>query len=313
MARKRSLEGKVVAITGAARGIGKATAKALTGAGAKVGIGDLDLELAKQTAQELGPNARAYALDVVERDSFSEFLDGVERDLGPIDVVVNNAGIMLVGWPFSDEDDPTTKRMVDINLWGVMHGTKLALERMKPRNTGHIVNIASQAGNGGFPGGATYCATKFAVRGLSEAVRGELHNEGLDIEISCVMPAVVNTELGASLGEGRFVKVVEPEDVADAILRALRRPYFDVHVPRSTALINSFFSAIPRRGREAMARALKADTILWDADHSARAGYEQRAQRSDPNEAPVEGGDAAAPAATNGAADGVREPEKQTA
>ena len=282
MKESRPLQAKVVAITGAARGIGRATAEALVGEGARVGIGDLDFELAQRTADELGERARAFAVDVVDKDSFAGFVEAVERELGPLDVLVNNAGIMLVGWPFSDEDDETTRRMVDVNLHGVLNGTKLALERMRPRRAGHVVNISSQAGNGGFPGGATYCATKFAVRGFSEAVRNELVLEELPIEVSCVMPTVVNTELGAGLPDTRGVKLVEPGEVAAEVVRALRRPRFDVHVPRYTGAINALAGMLPRRGREALGRFLKADQILWGADHRSRSAYEARAQASDP-------------------------------
>ena len=275
-----SLRGRVVAITGAARGIGRATAEALVREGARVAIGDLDAELAQRTGEEIG--ASAYGVDVVDKASFADFLDSVESELGPLDVLVNNAGIMLVGWPFADEDDDTTRKMVDVNLHGVLNGTKLALERMRPRRAGHIVNISSQAGNGGFPGGATYCATKFAVRGFSEAVRNELVLEELPVEVSCVMPTVVNTELGAGLPDTRGVKLLEPAEVAAAIVEALRQPRFEVHVPRSTGVINKFAALLPRRGREALGRFLKADQVLWEADHSSRAGYEARAQASDP-------------------------------
>jgi NADP-dependent 3-hydroxy acid dehydrogenase YdfG len=276
------VSGRVVAITGGARGIGRATAEALLREGAQVAIGDLDAELAERTATELGERARGYYVDVVDKETFAEFLDSVERDLGPLDVLVNNAGIMLVGWPFADEDDATTRKMVDVNLHGVMNGTKLAVERMRPRRSGHIVNISSQAGNGGFPGGATYSATKFAVRGLSEAVRAELVLEELPIEVSCVMPTVVNTELGSGLPDTRGVKMLEPSDVAAAIVEALRSPRFDVHVPRSTGAISKLASMLPRRGREALGRFLKADQVLWEADHTSRATYEARAQASDP-------------------------------
>ena len=102
-------------------------------------------------------------------------------------MLVNNAGIMQVG-RFIDEDDLTARRMIDINLHGVILGTKLALERMIPRDRGHIVNIASQAGKFGAPGGATYSATKHAVVGLTEAVRGELRLMGAHIDVSYVMP-----------------------------------------------------------------------------------------------------------------------------
>jgi NADP-dependent 3-hydroxy acid dehydrogenase YdfG len=271
-----------VAITGAARGIGRATAAALVREGARVAIGDLDGELAQRAASELGDGAQAFSVDVTDKDSFFEFIEAVERELGPLDVLVNNAGIMLVGWPFAEEDDQTTRKMIDVNVHGVLNGTKLALERMRPRRSGHIVNISSQAGNGGFPGGATYSATKFAVRGLSEAVRNELLLEEVPIEVSCVMPTVVNTELGSGLPETRGVKKLEPEDVAAAIVDALRAPRFEVHVPRSTGAINKLAFLLPRRGREALGRFLKADQVLWDADHASRAAYEARAQASDP-------------------------------
>jgi NADP-dependent 3-hydroxy acid dehydrogenase YdfG len=286
MAReRRSLAGKVVAITGAARGIGKATATALTRKGARVAIGDLDLELAQQTTAELGGGAVALQLDVTDRDAFSSFLDEAERELGPLDVLINNAGIMPLG-RFADEDDATAQRMVDINLHGVILGTKLALARMEPRNHGHIVNIASQAGKAGFPGGATYCATKHAVVGLSEAVRAELFET--DIEVSCVMPAIVNTELAAGLKEARGLKNLEPEQVADAIVNALESPRFDVWVPRSTQSISTVMTLVPRRGREAIARLLKADKVLAEADPAQRVAYEDRAAHSEPGLEPEE-------------------------
>ena len=146
-----SLRGRIVAITGGARGIGKATARALVLKGAKVAIGDLDRELAEQTAAEIGGDTLALELDVTRRDSFEGFLDQVEERLGSLDVLINNAGIMPLG-RFVEEDDATAQRMVDINVHGVMYGMKLALPRMQRRGSGHLVNIASQAGKTGFPG-----------------------------------------------------------------------------------------------------------------------------------------------------------------
>ena len=208
---RRSLNGKVVAITGGARGIGKATAAALVSKGCRVAIGDLDLTLAEQTAAALGGGTVALALDVTDRASFARFLDEAEHQLGPIDVIVNNAGIMPVT-PFAEEGEDSVRRQVDINLHGVITGTQLAIERMTPRHGGHIVNIASQAGKAGIPGIATYSATKHAVVGLSEAVRAELRGSG--VEVACVMPTVVNTELTSGIGQ-RWVKPVEAEDVAE--------------------------------------------------------------------------------------------------
>jgi NAD(P)-dependent dehydrogenase (short-subunit alcohol dehydrogenase family) len=274
-----SLQGRVVAITGGARGIGRATAKALARKGARVAIGDLDADLAGATAEELGPEAIALELDVTKRESFADFLAQVEERLGPLDVIVNNAGIMPVG-PFIEESDETAVRQIDINLHGVIYGMKLAIPGMMRRGSGHIVNMASQAGKAGIPGGATYSATKHAVVGLSEAVRAELRDTG--VELSCVMPGVVNTELGSGLVQTRGVKFVDPEDVADSIVAALERPKFDVFVPGYAGGIHKLVSVLPRPAREAVARALKADRVLAGADHQKRAAYEERAAHSEP-------------------------------
>jgi NAD(P)-dependent dehydrogenase (short-subunit alcohol dehydrogenase family) len=276
----RSLNGRTVAITGGARGIGKATAKALVAKGARVAIGDLDLALAEKTATELGGNVVAFALDVTDRSSFDNFLSEAERELGPLDVLINNAGIMPVGL-FTDEADDSARRQIDINVHGVIFGTKLALERMRPRGSGHIVNIASQAGKNGVPGVATYCASKHAVVGLSEAVRGELRGSG--IEVSCVMPAIVNTELTSGVKPARGVRNVEPAEVADAIVGALEKPKFDIPVPRSAQSIGTFMSVFPRAVREAVARAMKVDKVMIDVDEEARRSYEDRAAHSEPS------------------------------
>jgi short-subunit dehydrogenase len=277
----RILAGDVAAITGAARGIGRATASALLAQGMKVAIGDVDHEAAVQTASELGPSAVALQLDVTNRDSFAGFLDGVEQRFGPIDVLVNNAGIMQIG-RFIDEDDLTAARQIDINLHGVILGMKLALDRMIPRDRGHIVNISSQAGKFGAPGGATYSATKHAVVGLSEAVRGELRLMDAHVDLSYVMPYVVNTELGGGLGQARGFSNLEPSEVADAIVDALKHGTVEVWVPKSGKRTNVLGAVLPRRLSEGMARAMKADRVLADADSMARRSYELRASRSEP-------------------------------
>ncbi len=280
----RTLAGQVAAITGGARGIGNQTARHLVGQGMKVAIGDLDAAATEAAAAELGANARGYALDVTDRASFEAFVDAAEAELGPLDVLVNNAGIMQLG-PFLEEDDVVAERQVDINVHGVLHGMKIALPRFVARGRGHLVNIASSAGKGGFPGGATYCGTKHFVVGVSEAVRGELR--GTPVEISCVMPGVVNTELASGLKEARGVKNVNPEDVADAIVECLQVPRFDVFVPKSIGPISQVMSALPRSGRERISRVLKADQVLANADPAARRAYELRAARSEPGLEPA--------------------------
>jgi NADP-dependent 3-hydroxy acid dehydrogenase YdfG len=288
MAKKpRVLVGQVAAITGAARGIGKATAQAFAREGMKVAIGDLDAELARQAAAEIGPSAEGFALDVTSRDSFEAFVDAVEERFGPIDVLVNNAGIMPLG-RFIEEDDATAIRLVDINLHGVMLGMKIVLPRMIARDRGHVVNIASQAGKYGAPGGATYSATKHAVIGLTEAVRGELHIDRSAVELSYVMPFVVNTELGAGTGEAFGLKHLQPSQVADAIVHALKYRVVDVWVPRSSHRTQRLNQLLPRRLSERIARAMKADRVLMGADKQARAAYELRAARSEPGVEPAD-------------------------
>jgi NADP-dependent 3-hydroxy acid dehydrogenase YdfG len=276
----RILTGQVAAITGAARGIGRATAQAFLREGMKVAIGDLDFATAQKTAEELGHGTVAFQLDVTQRASVKDFLDGAEAQLGPVDVLVNNAGIMQVGHTIWDEDDATTQRMIDINVNGVMFGVKEIVPRMLSRGRGHVVNIASTAGKGGFPGGGTYCGTKHYVVGMSEALRAELRGTG--IEVSCVMPVVVNTELAAGLQDTRGVKLIQPEDVANEIVSALKEARFDVFVPRSVAGITKVMNLLPRGGRESLSRALKADKVLIELDAGKRAAYELRASHSDP-------------------------------
>jgi short-subunit dehydrogenase len=275
----RILAGETAAITGAARGIGRSTAEALLGLGMRVAIGDVDLETARKTASELGPSAVALELDVTDRSSFEAFLDGAEQQLGPIDVLVNNAGIMQIG-RFIDEDDLTARRMIDINLHGVILGTKLALDRMIPRGRGHIVNIASQAGKFGTPGGATYSATKHAVVGLTEAVRGEMRLMGSQVQLSYVMPYVVKTELGSGLGQARGLSELEPSEVADAIVDALQYGVVEVWVPKRSRRTNQIVTLLPRRLSEAVGRAMKADRVLAGADSDLRRGYDLRAAHS---------------------------------
>jgi NADP-dependent 3-hydroxy acid dehydrogenase YdfG len=274
-------------VTGAARGIGRATAEAFLRKGMKVAIGDLDIEAARATAAELGASTVALPLDVTDRASFSAFLDAAEEQLGPLDVLVNNAGIMQIG-RFVDEDDLTARRMVDINIHGVILGTKLALDRMIPRDRGHIVNISSQAGKFGAPGGATYSATKHAVVGLTEAIRGELRLMGAHVDVSYVMPAIVNTELGSGLVEVRGIKKLEPTEVADAIVEALEQRVVDVWVPKSAKRSSLMANLMPRPLAEGFARAIRADRVLAGADSNIRRGYELRASRSEPGLEPGE-------------------------
>jgi short-subunit dehydrogenase len=156
----------------------------------------------------------------------------------------------------------------------VIFGSKLALERFGPRRRGHLVNVASIAGKLGVPHDVTYCATKFAVVGLTEALRQEY--QGTGIQFSVVMPVGVNTELYSGLPKPRGMPIPEPEEVADAIVDALRRGIYDVYVPKRLAATVRLAALLPRRGADALGRLFKGNEVLINPDHDARATYEAR-------------------------------------
>jgi short-subunit dehydrogenase len=222
---------------------------------------------------------RSYELDVTSRPSVKGFLDGVESDLGPLEVMINNAGIMPIT-PFLDEADDSAVRQLDINIHGVMFGMKEAMPRMLRRKSGHIVNLASVAGKSGFPHLATYCATKHAVVGLTEAVRGEYRDSGIDFTL--VMPAMVNTELTSGVNAGRGVKKAEPEDVAEAIVDALKFGRFEAFVPKAVGRIGKAMQILPRKAAEGIGHFLEADTVMTKVDDSGRKAYEERIAKSEP-------------------------------
>jgi NAD(P)-dependent dehydrogenase (short-subunit alcohol dehydrogenase family) len=283
----RQLDGRVVAITGGARGIGEATAQALRTARARVVIGDVDEAAGRATAHRLGLEA-FFPLDVTDPASFADFLRQSESTVGPLDVLINNAGIMPVG-PLLDEDDPTARRVIDINVHGVVTGTKLAIRAMSERGSGHIINIASMAGVASVPGLATYNASKFAVVGFTDAVRLEV--QALGIDVSMILPYFVNTELAAGTNGPRGFKKAEPVQVAEAIVATLERPVPRVYVPRATGNMVRFFQKLPQAWTERLNSAMGGDQIfLGGVDHHARAAYERRARGLDASHAPSDRG-----------------------
>jgi short-subunit dehydrogenase len=165
-------------------------------------------------------------------------------------------------------------RQIEINIHGVINGMKAILPKMIERRRGTLVNIASAAGKGGFPGVATYCGTKHAVVGITEAVRMELRDE--PINFGLVMPAIVRTELTSGVASGRGIKDSTPEDVADAIVHGVREGRFEIYVPRAIGTIGKAMQLLPRRAREGLAHAMKADQVMLTVDQNARLAYTQR-------------------------------------
>lgn len=270
--------GIVVAITGGGRGIGRATAAALVRRGAKVAIGDIDLDAAMSTAQELGPACSGFALDVTDRASVDRFVDRVEAEVGPIGVFVNNAGIMPTV-RFLEESDASIERQFAINVFGVMHGMRAVIPRMLARGDGHMINVASTAGKFGVPGVSTYCATKHAVVGLSNSMRAELRDTAVDLSV--VMPVIVRTELTDGVADTRGVKALQPEDVAASIVEAIETRRFEVWCPRSVHAMYRATTLLPLRASDLFAKVTKAERAMLDAiDNPERQGYLDRISES---------------------------------
>ncbi|MEV5838248.1 SDR family oxidoreductase [Nocardia sp. NPDC052112] len=266
---------KVVVVTGGARGIGLAAAIALQALGARIAIGDIDETTVKEsgTARDFELYGR---LDVTDPDSFESFLDEVERTVGPIDVLINNAGIMPTG-RFADEPDQITRRILDINIYGVILGSKLGLARMLPRKRGHIINIASLAGETHIPGLATYNASKHAVLGFTDTLREEYRGSG--VAFSSVLPTLTNTELGSGVSGPRLLRPAEPAEIADAIVALIAEPKSKVRVTAVAGFLSQLVNLLPEPVADGLARALgSSNAFLDDVDVAKRQAYEDRAR-----------------------------------
>lgn len=259
MASNNKLNGRVVAITGGARGIGLETAKALAAKGATIVTGDLDADLAAREAEALG--GRGFELDVTDESSFENFLDRAGR----IDVLINNAGVMPTG-PFLNQQPDLIERMFAVNYLGVARGVRLALPAMLQRGDGQIVNIASVAGRTVAAGMSNYCATKHAVVGLTRTLMREHHGSG--VRFTLVMPTFTRTRMTAGASSKR-IPVAEPTDVAAGIARAVVKPRNELIVPRSAAALIHVADLMPRKVGDTVSRSLGADEMFYPGDAAA--------------------------------------------
>lgn len=218
---------KIVLVTGASSGIGEATVRELAAAGAKLFIGARRTDRLEALAGELGETVAWHALDVADPASFDAFAVAAEARFGRVDALVNNAGIMPLS-PLAALKRDEWKRMIDVNIHGVLNGIASLLPRFVAQRSGHFVNVASIGAHFSMPTAAVYCGTKFAVWAITDGLRQE-HD---DIRATIISPGVVATELGhditdpqvaAGLQEWRK-KSLTPDAIARAIRFALEQP-----------------------------------------------------------------------------------------
>ena len=226
-----SIEGKVAIVTGASSGIGYATALALSKAGAKVAIGARRTDKLEQLENEIkknGGEALAQKLDVTKKTDCDAFVDQVVKKWGTVDILVNNAGLMPLSFIKNLKVDEW-EQMVDVNIKGVMYGIAAVLPTMREQHSGHILNLSSVAGHKVFPGAAVYCATKYAVKALSEGVRME---GGDEIRSTNISPGAVATELTSTITDPDAKKAadelyevaIDSDAVARAVVYAIEQP-----------------------------------------------------------------------------------------
>lgn len=233
----KNFKNKVVVITGAASGIGQATAKAFASEGADLVIADNNQQRLEETAKEIkaaGARVLACQVNVADKKQVEAFANQVMKERGQVDILMNNAGVG-VGGALLETNIEDYEWIFSINYWGVLYGLKYFLPHMVARKYGHVVNTASGAGLCSIPAMSAYCSTKFAVVGLSETLRAEVRRYGIGVSTIC--PGIINTNIVAEsrmhLQEGiranhnRLVNFYRrfgwpPERVAKAILSAVR-------------------------------------------------------------------------------------------
>jgi short-subunit dehydrogenase len=273
-----NIRDKTVAITGAARGIGRATAEALLRRGARVVIGDRDGPALNAAVNDLGRLgiASGHQLDVTDRASFAAFLDKARSDGDArIDVLINNAGVMPIG-PFLEQSEQAIRSAIEVNFYGVLNGCQLVLPEMVRRGGGHIINIASMAGVVAVPGQVVYAGTKFAVVGLTMALADEFAPQG--VNVTAVLPTFTNTELISGTSMTAAQQPLQPERIAAAVVNALDKPRTQVSVPGPLRFVGALFGVLPTRARRALNKRTGNDRVFLEFDSAARKNYEDRAQ-----------------------------------
>jgi NADP-dependent 3-hydroxy acid dehydrogenase YdfG len=229
---EQPLEGRVAAVTGASSGIGAATARALSRAGASVALAARRRDRLEALAEQLEGPSSIHDVDITDEQQARSFIDDAHAEHGGLHVLVNNAGLMLLG-PANDADTSEWRRMIDVNLWGLLVCTHAALPLIAQSGGGDIVNVSSVAGRRADAGAAVYNMTKFGVHAFSEALRQEALHVG--VRVTVVAPGFVDTELqghntnpvvqqAMARTREQIGEILKPEDIAEAIIHAVTRP-----------------------------------------------------------------------------------------
>ncbi|MEC9362130.1 SDR family NAD(P)-dependent oxidoreductase [Sinimarinibacterium flocculans] len=240
----KTFQNKVAAITGAASGIGRALAIELASRGCHLSLSDVNTDALAETAQAAGAHGvkvTTAALDVADRDAIYAWADRTDADHGPANLVFNNAGVAL-GASIEGASDEDLHWIMDINYWGVVHGTRAFLPQLRASGEGHVINISSVFGIAAVPSQGAYNATKFAVRGFTECLRQELEIAGAPVSATCVHPGGIKTNIaraarfdtqsmqaltgrGSDDAKARFEKLFRTtaESAARTILRGVER------------------------------------------------------------------------------------------
>ncbi|MDQ7731298.1 SDR family oxidoreductase [Halomonas sp. SpR1] len=225
-----NIQDKVILITGASSGIGEATARTLANQGASVVLGARRTDRLEKLVAEItaaGGKAIACAVDVTRREDVQSFADYALEKFGRIDVIINNAGVMPLS-PLAALKVEEWNHMIDVNIRGVLHGIAAVLPTMQQQGSGHVISISSIGGLYVVPTGAVYCATKYAVRAISDGLRQEHSN----IRVTCVYPGVVESELADTITDASAAEAMrnfrqialKPEAIANAIAHVVSQP-----------------------------------------------------------------------------------------